>query len=197
MAKPKNVDEYIEAHPEWRVQLNSLRSLLLSYPFEETIKWSSPVYTLEGKNLIGLAAFKNHCALWFFQGVLLTKNKLPLHNAQEGKTENLRQIRFENKSEIDPDQIKKYIEETIQLHKKGVTIKPSEKKKLELPEIFKEQLDRDLNLKECFFQLSPGKQRDYATYIKDAKKEETRRSRLEKIIPMIKSGIGLNDKYQK
>ncbi|MDT0687112.1 DUF1801 domain-containing protein [Autumnicola psychrophila] len=40
------------------------------------MKWGAPVYTLEGKNVIGLAAFKNHCAMWFFNGASLKEIRL-------------------------------------------------------------------------------------------------------------------------
>lgn len=73
MKTPKDATEYIEGHLKWKEQLHILRSLLSSYPFEESIKWGVPVYTLNNKNLIGIAAFKNHHALWFYQGALLEK----------------------------------------------------------------------------------------------------------------------------
>ena len=45
--------------------------------------------------------------------------------------------------------------------------------------------------------MTKGKQREYAEYIADAKREETKSKRLEKIIPMILANQGLNDKYRK
>ena len=50
-----------------------------------------------------------------------------------------------------------------------------------------------------FFQgaLSPGKRREYAEYIAEARREDTRNKRLEKIMPMILAGQGLNDRYRK
>ncbi len=44
--------------------------------------------------------------------------------------------------------------------------------------------------------LTPYKQRDYCEYIAEAKQQKTKESRLEKIIPMISKGQGLNDKYK-
>ena len=87
----KSVDEYIETHNSWEKELQALRSVLQNTELEECIKWGTPVYTLNGKNVVGMAAFKNHCALWFFNGALLKENTALLYNAQEGKTKALRQ----------------------------------------------------------------------------------------------------------
>jgi len=99
--------------------LLELREILNSTVLTETINWGGPVYTLDDKNLIGIGAFKNHCALWFFQGALLKDTNNLLINAQEGKTKALRQIRFEAGSKIDTQELLKYIDEAISLHKLG------------------------------------------------------------------------------
>ena len=39
-------------------------------------------------------------------------------------------------------------------------------------------------------------QREYCDFIADAKREETKLKRLDKVIPMILKSIGLNDKYR-
>jgi uncharacterized protein YdeI (YjbR/CyaY-like superfamily) len=51
-----------------------------------------------GKNLLGIGAFKNHFGLWFFQGSLLKQNTKLLVNAQEGKTQAMRQIKLDKTS---------------------------------------------------------------------------------------------------
>ncbi|WP_010228729.1 DUF1801 domain-containing protein [Gillisia marina] len=107
MAKSENVDQYIDAHPKWKNQLLQLRQLLLSTNLSETIKWGAPVYTKDGKNLVGISAFKNHFGLWFFQGALLQKNTELLVNAQEGKTQAMRQIKLDETSKIDLKLLKK------------------------------------------------------------------------------------------
>ena len=38
---------------------------------------------------------------------------------------------------------------------------------------------------------------DFADYISTAKRVETKKKRMQKIMPMILQGIGLNDKYKK
>lgn len=196
MAKITTIDEYINSHTAWAFQLKLLRKLLNSFPLTETIKWGGPVYKLEGKNLIGIGAFKNHYALWLFQGALLQNNTELLVNAQEGKTSALRQIRFDKNSIIQPEVLSKYISESIELSKQGKLIKSNMKKEIIIPSQLLDQFEKDKDLSEAFSGLSPGKQREYSEYITGAKLEGTKQKRIEKIIPMIKNGARLNDKYK-
>src|SRR5690606_8301070 len=143
MVKINTVEEFIFAHPKWEAELNTLRDLFRSYPLEESIKWGSPAYSLEGKNLFGLGAFKNHFGIWLFQGGLLQKNTSLLTNAQEGRTKAMRQIKFINASEINTNELAKYIEENIQLVKQGKQIKNETKKEVEIPAELKIEFKND------------------------------------------------------
>lgn len=192
----KSVEEYIGGHPGWENELRELREMILSTEVDETIKWGAPVYTVNGKNVVAIAAFKNHAALWFYQGALLKENTTLLQNAQEGKTKALRQIRFEKGDEIPVETLRKYVLEAIQNQKEGKEIKPVTGKKVEIPPLMSSAFAGDNNLKKAFFDLSPGKQREYCEHIIEAKREATKLSRLEKITPMIKGGQGLYDRYK-
>lgn len=192
----RSVEEYIKTHPSWEKELESLRAIMQNTELEECIKWGAPVYALEGKNVVSIAAFKNHCALWFFNGALLKENTILLHNAQEGKTKALRQIRFEKGDKIEPENLQKYVVEAIQNQREGKEIKPETAKKLVIPAELKAAFKEDKDLEKSFQQLTKGKQREYADYISQAKRETTKQSRLEKIKPMIKNGEGLHDKYK-
>ncbi len=44
--------------------------------------------------------------------------------------------------------------------------------------------------------LRLGLQREYAEYIVDAKRDDTKLRRIEKILPMLRNGVGLHDKYR-
>jgi len=196
MARIENVDQYIMLHPKWEGQLVLLRKLLLSAELIETIKWGAPVYTKDGKNLVGISAFKNHFGLWFFQGALLKNNTDLLVNAQEGKTQAMRQLRLDENSEIDLYVLKNYIKETIELHDQGKKVKLVAPKKIDIPKELNEELTKDSIYNKAFKALTPGKQKEYSLYIIEAKKEVTKQNRLEKIKPMILDGHGLNDKYK-
>ena len=193
----KSFEEYAEKHQKWKEQLQQLRELLLSTELEETIKWGAPTYVLNNKNVVGLGSFKNHCALWFFNGALFQQNTELLFNAQEEKTKALRQIRFKENDQLQLSVLKKYVEEAIQLQKAGKEIKPKKNKPLTIPSELKEAFQKDTELKSAFEKFTKGKQREFTEHIASAKREATRISRLQKCIPMIKAGIGLNDKYRK
>ncbi|WP_304037707.1 YdeI/OmpD-associated family protein [Mesonia mobilis] len=193
----KSFEEYAEKHQKWKEQLQQLRELLLSTELEETIKWGAPTYVLNNKNVVGLGSFKNHCALWFFNGALLQQNTKLLVNAQEEKTKALRQIRFKENDQLQLSVLKKYVEEAIQLQKDGKEIKPRKSKPIEIPTELEKAFKNDASLKSAFEKFTKGKQREFTEHIANAKREATRISRLQKCIPMIKAGIGLNDKYRK
>ena len=192
----KNAEEYIAVHSNWENELRQLHELILTTDLKSEIKWGAPVYTLDGKKIIGLGAFKNHIAIWFFNGALLKENTAMLVNAQEGKTKALRQIRFEKEDKIENSSLLPYIQEAIQNQREGLEIKPVRVQKVVISKELSEAFLKDKELKKNFDALSPGKQREYANYITEAKRETTKLSRIEKIKPMIKSGTGLNDKYK-
>lgn len=191
------VDAYIEKKKEWKTELEKLRSVFKDLPVDETIKWGAPTYVFDGKNVVGLAAFKNYCGLWFFQGALLKDKHNVFINAQEGKTKAMLQWRFNSLDEIDVDLIKDYVLEAIENVKNGKEIKPKRNTKpVSIPDELKEEFSKNKQLKECFESLSQSSQREYANHISEAKRESTRLNRLEKIIPMILEKKGLYDKYK-
>ena len=192
----KTVEDYIVNHPTWEDELNQLRGLLNSTGLEETVKWGGPVYTLDGKNVIGIGAFQNHCALWLYQGAALRENTSLLINTQEGKTKALRQIRFEKGEKLPLKELKKYIAEAIKNQQEGKQVKTTADKKTTIPIELEMAFQKDRALKKAFEDLSPGKQREYSSYISEAKRETTKMVRLQKISPTIKAGVGLNDKFK-
>lgn len=195
MKMAKTPEEYFDSVPEYLDILKKLRSILLSTELEEKMKWGIPTYCLKNKNVAGIGAFKSYAGLWFFNGSFLKDEEKKLINAQEGKTKGMRQWRFEVLKEIDEALVKSYIEEAIQNQKDGKEIKP-EKKPLIIPDELNEALASDSQLSEAFEALPLSCKREYAEHIAEAKREETKLKRLDKIIPMIMDKVGLNDKYK-
>lgn len=189
------VDQFILKHPNWHDELTLLRELMSSTEMEETIKWGIPTYTIDGKNVLGITAFKSYAGIWFYQGVFLKDINKVLINAQEGKTKGMRQWRFNSLKEIDKNLVSQYVEEAIVNQKAGKEIKP-EKKSLLIPNELLNELEKNQSLSKHFAMLSLSSRREYAEYINEAKREATKFSRLEKIKPMILNGVGLNDKYK-
>jgi len=197
MKKVNSVEEYIETHENFSEALTLLRDIINGTEMEETLKWSAPVYTVNGKNVAGLGAFKNHFGIWFFNGIFLKDEQKLLVNAQEGKTKALRQMRFTTINDIDKHSVLHYVKEAITNQKAGKEIKPDRtKKKTIIPKELEQAFDNDSKFAEYFNMLTPGKQREYCEHIATAKRDATKQSRLEKIKPMILSGVGLHDKYK-
>ena len=193
----KEVINYITIKEKWKEELELLRKTLLATKMEEAIKWGAPTYVYKNKNIVGLAAFKNYCGLWFFQGGLLKDDHKVLMNAQEGKTKAMLQWRFFSLDEIDVNLITEYALEAMQNVDEGKEIKPNRaKKELIIPELLKKALDKDEKVKIIFDSFTLSKKREYADYISEAKREATKQNRLEKIIPMILNKIGLHDTYK-
>lgn len=199
MERFQTVDEYIASSGDWDKSLQLLRKLISSTGLVETVKWGMPVYTLYNKNIVGFSAFKSWTGLWFYQGVFLRDPEGRLISAQEGTTKGLRQMRFSSLNEIEEsrDLILAYLKEAIQNQKEGKVIKTERNKSLEIPQELQEAFRRDPALKDAFHALSLTNKRDFAEHVGTAKREETRKQRLEKVIPMILKGIGLNDKYKR
>lgn len=197
MKSTKSIQGFFEKHSEWNTELQFLASIIEETELEGTIKWGAPTYTINGKNVLGIGAFKQYVGLWFHQGALLRDEQKKLHNAQEGVTKALRQWRFNSVEEMDAQLIKAYILEAIENEKQGKRIKPTKGKPLVIPAELQTALDNNPQLHARFEALSLSKKREYCEHIGSAKKAETRANRLSKSIPLLELGKGLNDKYRK
>ncbi len=166
---------------------------------EETLKWGMPIYTFNNKNVACFGAFKSYVSIWIYQVVFLEYLKKKIINAQEGVTKALRQWRFSSVEEIQDNRetILIYLEESIENQKSGKELKPERNKPLELPQQLEHAFRENPALQDRFEALSLSNKRDFAEHVESAMREETRKQRLEKVIPMILEGIGINDKYNK
>lgn len=187
----------MQNNPNWSKEIELVASIINKLPLEKAIKWGAEVFTYNGKNVVSYGGFKNFFTIWFYNGVFLEDKYKVLVNAQEGKTKSLRQWRFISIDEIDEKKIIAYINEAIEIEKKGLKISPEKFVEITVSEILEKELKNDKNLKLSFEKLTPGKQKEYIVYINEAKQEATKLKRFEKIKLMILDGIGLNDKYKK
>ncbi len=181
---------------KWEEAFEKLRALLAATELEATIKWGTPVYTLEGKNVLAFAGFKAHFALWFYNGVFLKDPFQVLVTGSEGVTKALRQWRFSSVDELDEDRILQYVREAIENEKAGKRLSPQPKKQLRAPELLQTALKEDPALEAAFSRFSSARQNEFIEYLLAAKQEPTRQRRLEKIKPLVLSGKGLNDQYK-
>lgn len=115
-ATVEKVETYFAEQTLWAEEQKTLRAILQEFPFSEAIKWRFPTYSFNGKNLVGIGAFKSYFGLWFFEGADLSDPSKVLINAQPGKTKKMRQWRMTEAAEIDEGLIKTYLREVIDLN---------------------------------------------------------------------------------
>jgi uncharacterized protein YdeI (YjbR/CyaY-like superfamily) len=153
-----------------------------------------PCYTHEGKNIVLIHGFKDYCALLFHKGALL-KDPGRLLIQQTENVQAARQIRFTAIQQIEAMEavLKDYIREAIEVEKAGLEVPLKQVSEFAVAEEFQHQLDGNPALKQAFEALTPGRQRAYLLYFSAPKQSKTRASRVEKCVPQILDGKGLND----
>jgi uncharacterized protein YdeI (YjbR/CyaY-like superfamily) len=188
------VDFYFSKAKKWQEELEQLRIIALDCGLTEELKWGCPCYTVEGNNIVLIHVFKEYCAFLFFKGVLL-KDANGILIQQTKDVQVARQARFTNVVEIVEMQsiLKAYIYEAIEVEKAGLKVELKTTADFTVPEEFQYKLDHIPALKTAFGALTPGRQRGYLFYFSQPKQSKTRESRVEKYIPQILDGKGLDD----
>jgi uncharacterized protein YdeI (YjbR/CyaY-like superfamily) len=138
--------------------------------------------------------FKEYCALLFFKGALLKDPKGILIQQTEN-VQSARQIRFTSVREIVKMEpiLKAYIQEAIEVEKAGLKVKLKKTSDFKVPQEFQRKLDEIPALKTAFRALTPGRQRGYIFYFSQPKQSKTREARVERYMPQILHGKGLDD----
>jgi uncharacterized protein YdeI (YjbR/CyaY-like superfamily) len=188
------VDFYFSKAGKWQEELEQLRTIALDCQLTEELKWGTPCYTFQEKNIILIHDFKEYCAFLFFKGALL-KDTEGILIQQSENVQAARQIRFTNLKEITEQKniLKAYIYEAIEIEKAGLKVELKKTSEFPVSEEFQKKLDEDPKLKKAFEALTPGRQRAYLLNFSQPKQAQTRESRVEKAIPQILDGKGLND----
>ena len=188
------IDLLIEKYDNWQEELTILRSILLNCGLDEEVKWGSPCYTVQGKNICILYALKEYCGLSFFKGAFLHDShqilKKPGENTQSG-----RMLKFINTKDIlsIQDIIKEYILEAIQIELSGVKVQLKRLEDQDTPIEFQDILQKRQDIQTAFKALTPGRQRAYLIFFSASKQSQTRINRIEKYIPRILDGKGMQD----
>ncbi|MGB0523456.1 MAG: YdeI/OmpD-associated family protein [Flammeovirgaceae bacterium] len=180
----------------WQEELIQLRAFVLDCGLTEEIKWGVPCYTFQQKNILLLSALKDYCAISFFKGALL-KNSHHILSKPGPNSQAARMIKFHHVDEVLALEValKAHILEAIEVEKAG--LKVSFKQNPEpIPEELQLKLAEDPIFRAAFEALTPGRQRGYIIHFSQPKQSKTRSSRIEKCVPKILNGEGLNDKYQ-
>lgn len=188
------VDFFFNKAKKWQKELEKLRTIILDRGLTEELKWGCPCYTFDGKNIALIHSFNEYCAVLFFKGALL-KDPNGILIQQTENVQAARQMRFDNVREIvelEPV-LKAYIIEAIEVEKAGLKVEFKKTEEFNVPEEFQVRLDDIPELRNAFYSLTPGRQRGYLLYFSSAKQAKTRESRIEKYMPQILDGKGLDD----
>jgi uncharacterized protein YdeI (YjbR/CyaY-like superfamily) len=183
-------------HPrhQYPQETAALQELAGSCGLVEKIKWGKPCFTLGNKNIVLIQRFNDYIALLFFKGALLKDPGKLLFRIGE-HMQAPRQLRFSSLADITrlSRTIKAFIEQAIDLEKSGAKVELKKTAELKVPEELQTRLDTEPALKKAFASLTPGRQKGYIYQIAAAKQSATRASRVNKFIPQILAGKGLND----
>ncbi|MDQ8052301.1 MAG: DUF1801 domain-containing protein [Pedobacter sp.] len=187
-------DFYFNKDNKWHESLERLRDIALSCGLTEELKWGQPCYTHHQANIVLIHDFKEYCAFLFFKGALLSDT----HGLLVQQTENVqsaRQIRFQHLSEIMDQEaaLKSYIFQAIEVERAGLKVELKKTTDFEVAEEFQSKLTSIPALKAAFEALTPGRQRAYLLHFSAPKQAKTREARVEKYMPQIMNGKGLND----
>jgi len=188
------VDWFFDKDSKWQKEYAQLRKIVLDCGLTEALKWGVPCYTFQQKNVVLIHGFKEYCALLFPKGALLNDGEGILIRQTE-QVQAARQIRFTGLAQIKKMEgvLKAYIYEAVAVEEAGLTVPLKKTSEFNMPEEWQQKLTEDPDLKKAFKALTPGRQRGYLLYFSAAKQSKTRLSRIEKYIPKILSGKGLND----
>ena len=187
------VDEHINQSKQWKSEMNALRTIILDCQLAEDFKWGKPCYSFQGKNIVIIQGFKEYFVLLFFKGGIMKDSKHLLVKMGEN-TQAGRQMRFENVQDILDKKsiIKDYIFEAVEIEERGEKVE-IKKEATPIPEEFQIKLNENPELKSAFESLTPGRQRAYLFHFSTPKQSKTRESRIEKSIPNILEGKGMNE----
>lgn len=187
------VDAFVSRAKKWQGEIQKLRSILLECGLDEDLKWGKPCFSFEGKNVAIIQPFKEHCSLMFFKGALF-QDTHGLLRSQGANTQSALRLEFTSEAEVKKTVVKSYVKEAIAVEKAGLQVDFKAKRELELPEELTQMLKKDRKLAKAFHALTPGRQRSYVLHITGAKQSSTRTARIEKCIPQILAGRGMNER---
>lgn len=193
MTTDPRIDTYIEGAASFaRPILTHVRKVVhAALPeVEEAIKWGMPHFTVGGKNVAGMAAFKAHCA-FIVHGEGRQGNE---GMGSYGKIAAIEELPPESELVAKV----KAAAELVATKGRAPAKKPrpAAKPELPLPADFEAQLAANAGAKANFDGLAPSHRREYVEWITEAKREETRSKRLAQAIEWLTEGKKRNWKYE-
>jgi uncharacterized protein YdeI (YjbR/CyaY-like superfamily) len=160
---------------------------------DETIKWSAPAFTLDGKILLIMATFKAHAALNFWRG-----QEIGDGSARAGAMGQFG--RLTSVEDLPPDaELDSLIGEAAELAKSAPAPRKTKAAPKPAPELhpeFAAALAKAPEAKATLDGFPPSAQRDYFEWIAEAKQDSTRQKRIATAIEWLSEGKRRHWKYQ-
>lgn len=198
MATDPRIDAYIaKAAPFAQPILTHLRAAVhAAHPeFEETIKWGMPHFTYRGKNIVGLAAFKAHCAFAIHgDGRQASDDNRAM--GQYGKIAKMADLPGDNALKSKLIEAIARIDQVGSAVKKAPAVKRQPRPELPIPPEFSAALSASPAAKVTLEAFAPSHRREYVEWISEAKRPETRDKRIAQAIEMLAEGKKRNWKYE-
>ena len=188
------VDFFFDKAEKWQEEYAQLRTILFDCDLTEEVKWGVPCYTSQTRNIVLIHGFKEYCALLFFKGALL-QDAQGLLIQQTENVQAARQMRFTNLPEIIAlaATIQAYVAEAIAVEEAGLQVPYKKTAEFDMPEEFITKLEEVPGLQDAFDAMTPGRQRADLLHFAQPKQAKTRMARIEKWVPHILNGKGLDD----
>lgn len=188
------VDAIFAKATTWKPEMAELRRILLDCPVTEELKWRQPCYTAHGGNIAIIGQYKDACVLSFLKGVLLSDPE-GLLQPPGVNSRSARVARFTDCDQIRAAEavLRDYVLEAVENQKAGKTVE-FPKDDLDYPDELTEELEADDDFRAAFGALTPGRRRSWVLHFSQPKQSKTRVSRIEKALPKIFDGKGLNDR---
>jgi uncharacterized protein YdeI (YjbR/CyaY-like superfamily) len=178
-------------------EIEALRSIALSVFQEETMKWGTPCYSYNGKNVAALFSFKDNCGFSFFKGPLLADAHQMLVAPSE-TAQTFRLLRFTKLAQIieKQEEIRSYLFEALEVEKAGLKLQLKPASEFPVPDELKTQFKENPAFEAAFNALTQGRQKNYLRHFNEAKQSTTKTSRIEKYKPFIFKGIGMDEAWK-
>jgi len=160
---------------------------------EETIKWSMPAYTVDGKIILITAAFKAHTALNFWRG-----QELESTHASVGAMGQFGKIRSLDELPTDAE-LNKLIRDAAELARNAPSPRKTKHAPKPLPELhpdFAAALDKAPKAKATMEAFPPSCRREYLEWVAEAKQDATRQKRIATAVEWLSEGKRRNWKYE-
>ena len=196
MSGDPRIDAYIaKAAPFARSILAHVRARVhaAAPQAEETIKWGAPGFTVDGKILLIMAAFKAHAALNFWRGQELRGGEASDDAmGQFGKLTDL--------ADLPPDaELDALIRQAAELARTAPAprkVKHDPKPQAEIHPEFARALDANPRARAVLEGFPPSARREYLDWVADAKQDKTRAKRIADAVEWLSEGKRRHWKYE-